>query len=598
MSPFFAVGNHFGIISGSITIMRRTPLSVMFVLSAWAGYSQAIATINTPSGTFRGTSAISNLDQFLGIPYAEPPTRNLRFANPVPYITNASQTYDATKYGPGCSQDEAFAGPNGLSEDCLTLNIIKPCGNVAGLPVMFFIHGGGNMNGQSRYYNGTALVQHSITIEKPIIYVSINYRLAGFGFLNSPEFQKSGISNLGLKDQYTALQWVNKNIKSFGGNPDQVTIFGESSGAANVWSQAHFAYVKNESKKYFRGMITQSGAPGSPYYPTAVRPEEREAEYTRILVQTNCTGQDGISCLRNMPHEILAPLLVNYASNSYAIDQKWFSSDITSLLEKHEFVDIPLIHGTNLNEGSVFLPDPSNYPNRSALIDFVAPAVANTQTAAKIVDAYFASSDTDLGKGIISDPTAPHDFYVATAIYSDLYFDIGRRWLLDASSRRADTWGYTFRQQPPASALELNYTYPGLGAEFGKRAGVFHGAELPYVFGEVTGLQGRTQGDVDVAIAMMDAWISLAYTLSPTNDNGKVASLLVAAFMSYRHKSDSFVDPQALPWTKYGSGKSRKILAFEKQMDSKIGIVPDTQRAAVYRLWGKALRAVGQDPPF
>jgi triacylglycerol lipase len=98
---------------------------------------------------------------------------------------------------------------------------------------MFFIHGGGNYNGQSIFYNGTALVQHSVEIEQPIIYVGINYRLGGFGFLTSPDFNDAGLSNLGLMDQRLALEWVHDQIAGFGGDPEKVTIFGESAGAAN-----------------------------------------------------------------------------------------------------------------------------------------------------------------------------------------------------------------------------------------------------------------------------------------------------------------------------------------------------------------------------
>jgi carboxylesterase type B len=133
---------------------------------------------------------------------------------------------------------------------------------------MFFIHGGGNYNGQSIFYNGTALVQHSVEIEQPIIYVGINYRLGGFGFLTSPDFNDAGLSNLGLMDQRLALMWVHDHIAGFGGDPEKVTIFGESAGAANCWAQMHYAFTHAEDDEYFRAVITQSGAPGSPGFPT------------------------------------------------------------------------------------------------------------------------------------------------------------------------------------------------------------------------------------------------------------------------------------------------------------------------------------------
>jgi carboxylesterase type B len=230
----------------------------------------AVPIATSPHGDYHGNSSIEGLDQFLGIRYAKPPVGPLRFAPPQPWPTEFGLTVDATAYGPGCPQLPAFALYNGLSEDCLTLNVIVPsntCPETSRLPVMFFIHGGGNANGQSIFYNGTALVQQSVEIGKPIVYVSINYRLNGFGFTASPEFNDAGLSNLGLMDQHLALEWVHDNIAHFGGDPKKVTIFGESAGAVDSWAQLHYAHTHDEDEKYFRAMITQSGAPGSPAYP-------------------------------------------------------------------------------------------------------------------------------------------------------------------------------------------------------------------------------------------------------------------------------------------------------------------------------------------
>ena len=252
---------------------------LLWLLGAQVVLGQADPKVQSPGGTFEGNSSIAGLDQFLGISYAKPPIGNLRFANPVPTDPSPETVFNASTYGPGCSQLNICSEYNGLSEDCLTLNVIRPAGvsHNASLPVLFWIHGGGNENGQSIFYNGTALVQHSSSVHQPVIYVSINYRLGGFGFLISPAFKAKGISNLGLKDQYLALQWAHANIQSFGGDPARVTIFGESAGAANCWAQLHWARKNNEANKYFRGMITQSGAPGSPGFPLAIPAEDGAA---------------------------------------------------------------------------------------------------------------------------------------------------------------------------------------------------------------------------------------------------------------------------------------------------------------------------------
>ncbi len=171
----------------------RMKSALLCLLYISVGSALAQPQVHAPSGVFRGNSSIADLDQFLGIPYAQPPVKGLRFANPLPVDSSQEHAVDATAYGPGCSQLASFAEYNGLGEDCLSLNVIRPCGTSpnAALPVMFWIHGGGNTNGQSIFYNGTALVQHSIAIDHPVVYVGINYRLNGFGFLNSPAIQVS-----------------------------------------------------------------------------------------------------------------------------------------------------------------------------------------------------------------------------------------------------------------------------------------------------------------------------------------------------------------------------------------------------------------------
>lgn len=229
----------------------------------------AFPVVQAPSGCFIGDGSIPDLDLFLGIRYAEPPVGNQRFANPRAVRTSSNSTMQATAYGPGCLQQQLNTLYNGFGEDCLTLNIVRPAGIKpdAKLPVMFWIHGGGNTRGQSVWFNGTALVQHSLDINQPIIYIATNYRLAGFGFFTSPQFAASGLSNLGLKDQRLALEWVQENIASFQGDPRKITLFGESAGAANVWAHLHYAQSRNETGRLFQAAISQSGAPGSPQFP-------------------------------------------------------------------------------------------------------------------------------------------------------------------------------------------------------------------------------------------------------------------------------------------------------------------------------------------
>ncbi|KAK5271243.1 hypothetical protein LTR96_003067 [Exophiala xenobiotica] len=540
----------------------------------------AAPTVSAPAGTFAGNTSIQGLDQFLGIPYANPPTGALRFANPEPFNGSLSKPYNATAYGPGCLQNPLYGLYNGLSEDCLTVNVVRPHNLTASskLPVLVWIHGGGNENGQSLFYNGTALVQYSVSIDQPVIYVAFNYRLGGFGFMTSPATQARGLSNLGLKDQYLALQWVHKNIGSFGGNSSQVIIFGESAGAWDCWAQLHHAYTLNETNKYFHGMITQSGSPGALAAPFALPPAAGAPAYQNLLSQTNCSAAaDSVACLRKAPVDVLSPILTAGSIIQFTLDDDWFSKNLTESLIDYELAPIPIVHGCNLDEGSVFMPDPFSPPNRTDLIDLISPYLNNSETlAARIVSVYENTSAPELGKGFNADPSANHSYWTAVGLYSDVWMHLGRRALLRKASAHVPTWGYSFDQQPPLSQMNLSYEYPGLPASYARRVAVQHGAELSYVFGEATSLDNRTQGDVAVSTTMMRSWISFAYTLDPNPADGEDVPY----------------------WPHYNDTEEGVVMVFQHQGGQVIAPSKDTMRQKVYDAWNSARETLGLVPIY
>ncbi len=171
--------------------------------------------------------------------------------------------------------------------------------------------------------------------------------------------------------------------------------------------------------------------------------------------------------------------------------------------------------------------------------------------------------------------------------------DLGKQTWLRIASWAVDTWGYDFRQQPPLNSLNLSYEYPGATPKFAERVGVYHGSELLYVFGEATHLPDRTAGDDSVAIAVMGAWISFAYYLSP---NGIEGEILVTRFLSRRtnHAAGS-----AMPfWPRYNSSSAGELMVFEEQKGLSMRAEANVMRAAVYEAWGEALAAIEQKPPF
>lgn len=241
--------------------------------------------VNIKNGTIEGTYLPDfKEDIFFGIPFAAPPIGPLRLRHPIPYQENWCGIRNATVRPPSCpgyGQLEKSANLTvGEGEfktnflrlyrfiltyeiltDCLTLDVVRPSGTTQQdkLPVFVWIYGGNfvaGASGDSRY-NTSYIVNASVAIQQPIIAVSINYRLSGWGFLASKEVAAAGELNIGLYDQRLALKWIQENIQAFGGDPTKVTIGGESAGGFSVGY--HLTAFDGVNDGLFRGAILQSG---------------------------------------------------------------------------------------------------------------------------------------------------------------------------------------------------------------------------------------------------------------------------------------------------------------------------------------------------
>uniref|UniRef100_A0AC34FBK2 Carboxylesterase type B domain-containing protein n=1 Tax=Panagrolaimus sp. ES5 TaxID=591445 RepID=A0AC34FBK2_9BILA len=214
--------------------------------------------VKTDYGKIEGVSLQTTLgfkaDVFLGIPYASPPIGSLRFEKPQP-PKPWKNTFEASHYGFGCATYYVGINESLVSEDCLTLNIMRPSApskNANGYPVMFYIHGGGFITGASRDYPYLPIIEK--LVKREIIVVTINYRLGPFGFYSTGNDFAPG--NYGLWDQVEALKFVQKTISAFGGNPKSVTIFGESAGGASV----SWLSLSPETEGLFARAIAMSGS--------------------------------------------------------------------------------------------------------------------------------------------------------------------------------------------------------------------------------------------------------------------------------------------------------------------------------------------------
>lgn len=185
-------------------------------------------------GTIREETAPQPIEAFLGVPYALPPIGERRF-KPAEKVLPSTQSIDATKFGPAAPGKALLAGGPKLeqSEDCLTANIFRPIGTRENdkLPVAIYIHGGAFNRGAAAMHDTGSMVAWS---EAPFIGVSFGYRVGALGFLPSALSKKEGVLNLGLRDQIRLFEWVQENIKDFGGDAENVTLFGLSAGAHSV----------------------------------------------------------------------------------------------------------------------------------------------------------------------------------------------------------------------------------------------------------------------------------------------------------------------------------------------------------------------------
>lgn len=301
--------------------------------------------ISTDKGAVKGFETDTTRN-FYGIPYAAPPVGALRWKAPQPAA--AWETVrDATQFAAHCPQPPTpFGSTNNSSEDCLYLNVYQPIKG-GSHPVMFYMHGGGLFTGESEDWDPTQLV------EKDVVVVTINYRLGALGFLTHPALStEEGTGNWGIMDQQAALRWVKTNIKAFGGNPHNVTIFGESAGGASVI--AHL--VSKASKGLFHKAIIQSGAYNLDTPSLAVS----QANGLSVVAAVGCDNSDQsqiAACLRELSVDtllanqspLLGPTLIVPTVDNVIIKQTFRAA-----LASGNFSHVPVITGSNRLEASLF----------------------------------------------------------------------------------------------------------------------------------------------------------------------------------------------------------------------------------------------------
>lgn len=518
----------------------------------------------------------SKVDEYLNVPFAQPPVGNLRFSKTQsikPYTQSVPR--NATVPGPICIQPPSGDSTTSQiqSEDCLQLNIYKPSNIGSGrhLPVMFWLYGGswqeGSIN-QARI-NATNFIKRSIELNEPVIWVAANYRVGAFGFLPGQaiiDAQKTGqaILNAGIWDQREALKWIQRNIEAFGGDPSRVILYGESAGAANVGH--HLMANKGKgSIGLFRGAILESGNAATGRRLPSNHPEA-EAVYQYVLNGSGCSNStsssEQIECLKQKTTKEITAGNNLVLANSYigyqpTLDDYFIQEYPSIQWSKQQYLQVPFITGDNLDEGTEF-PYPTTVTNDQ---DFKkAQVFALGQSIEPIFDQILQtwSSDPKQGEPYRPDyfgvsasdtfypPNGTNQYKRQASMFQDIYFEAGRHLQLrSAVQAKIPSWSYRFAQASPVGV--------GMDAGIAKASmGVQHEAEIPFVFANPP-LQGSNEINIpqplrsfasdknlqQVSNAMSAAWIHFAYRLNP---NGKD----VPSWQQYKSKIDHFGDGQEL----------------------------------------------------
>lgn len=369
-----------------------------------SGSARLSDVVVTEQGKIRGAPAPRGTAQvFEGLPYAAPPIGTLRWAPPAEPASWPG-VRDATRPGSPCPQTGRLAS---TEEDCLYLNVTRPRTAEKQLPVMVFLHGGGQRQSAGHEYDAERLV----TEGRPAVHVSINYRLNIFAFLGHPsltaEHPELGSGNYAALDQIQALRWVEQNIRSFGGDPENVTVFGESGGAQAVC----VLLASPVAEGLFDRAISQSGPCQWEHYPSLTASEDSGLEIASAL---GCAGaSDVLACLRSRPTDEVLALERGATDDTGSAQPAWGGGVMPYPLRETAAMgllrDVPFMQGSNSDEALYRLA--TRFEGRE---DGLAP-----EQYPVLLDEYFGASRVDAieAEYPLADYDAP--IYALSAALSD-----------------------------------------------------------------------------------------------------------------------------------------------------------------------------------
>src|ERR1700741_1716462 len=442
-------------------LMKAFLLAVTFLIVV--GAASAADLVQTANGTVEGRGVQpSGVRIFRGIPFAQPPTGDLRWREPQP-VKNWQGVRQAVDFGPRCMQaricDDMVFRSNGVSEDCLYLNVWTPAkSNRERLPVLVYVYGGGFVSGDGSEprYDGESMAA------KGIVVVNVNYRLGAFGFMAHPELTKesshSASGNYGLVHQNAALGWVQSNIANFGGDPKRVTIAGESAGSISV--SAHLASPL--SKNLIAGAIGESGAITGTL--SALPRAKAEASGSAFAAGL---GAQSIAALRAIPSQLILDAASKGGWDSIGrfaltIDGYFLTAEPATVYASGQQARVPLLVGWNSEE-----------VGWNALLGSAQPTLENY----KNVLAKLYSTRADEVLKLYPATTTEEVIQAATDLASDRFIGHSTWKWTDLHAKTGGAAVYRYLYARPRPAMKNQKTPAAHGAA--------HSAEIEYALGNL-----------------------------------------------------------------------------------------------------------------
>ncbi|KAG5971885.1 hypothetical protein E4U55_001043 [Claviceps digitariae] len=461
----------------------------------------ATVDVDLPSGgTVTGRSLL-DIESFNAIPFADPPVGPLRLKPPQKF-SGTFDRIDGTGIAPACPQmiiSRTSLGVIGAvvddllqipllktisgQEDCLTVTVQRPSNTKADarLPVLFWIYGGGFEFGATNTYDATSILATAVSQNQPFIYVAVNYRVAGFGFMPGKEILADGSANIGLLDQRMALEWVADNIAAFGGDPSKVTIWGESAGAISVFDQMalYDGDATYKGKPLFRGAIMNSG---SIITADPVDCPKGQAVYDTVVREAGCSSsKDTLECLRAADYKTFlnaansVPSIISYQALALSYlprpDGKVLRQSPEKLAQTGKYHAVPMIIGDQEDEGTLFAILTANVTTIDKTVDYLSTYFFHGATKTQLrelVELYEPAllQGSPFRTGILNELYP--GFKRLAALFGDLTFTLARRVTLSyamAVNPDVPTWSYL---------SSYNYGTPFVGT--------FHASDILQVF--------------------------------------------------------------------------------------------------------------------